>query len=393
MPMYAYKGVGAQRQVRHRRARRRVAEGAAPDPAQGRRARHELRAVARAARRRRTRNAKKGGLSRDVDLGGLFGGVKKVEIAAFTRQMATLLKAGIPLAESLGALVEQIKNVRLKTPVAEVRTAVNEGMLARRRARQAPEAVRRAVRLDGPRRRDRRQPRRGPHPPRRLPRGSQKLKSKVQGAMIYPIVMVVVGVGIMARADDQGDPEDHLDVHAAGQDAAAQHADPDRVVGLPRPQLLWLILLGIDRRRSSLFMQVDAGRKDGKPVWHRVRAASCRCSASSCARSTSAGSRARSARCCSPACRCCARSTPRKQIVGNVLLQQAIEDAKQAVTEGESLATDAQEVGPVPADDDPHGRRRREGRSARADARARRRRPTNPRSTPSCRASPRCSSR
>jgi general secretion pathway protein F len=50
-------------------------------------------------------NAKKGGLSRDVDLGGLLGGVKKVEIAAFTRQMATLIKAGIPLSEALGALV------------------------------------------------------------------------------------------------------------------------------------------------------------------------------------------------------------------------------------------------------------------------------------------------
>src|SRR6476469_8305960 len=50
-------------------------------------------------------NAKKGGLSKDVDLGGIFAGVKKVEIAAFTRQMSTLLKAGIPLAESLGALV------------------------------------------------------------------------------------------------------------------------------------------------------------------------------------------------------------------------------------------------------------------------------------------------
>src|SRR6185436_6251027 len=46
-------------------------------------------------------NAKKGGLSRDVDLGGLIGGVKKPEVAAFTRQMATLIKAGIPLADTL----------------------------------------------------------------------------------------------------------------------------------------------------------------------------------------------------------------------------------------------------------------------------------------------------
>src|SRR5213083_2156189 len=60
-------------------------------------------------------NAKKGGLSRDVDLGGLIGGVKKTEIAAFTRQMSTLLKSGIPLAEALGALVEQVANLRFKT--------------------------------------------------------------------------------------------------------------------------------------------------------------------------------------------------------------------------------------------------------------------------------------
>ena len=53
-------------------------------------------------------NAKKGGLSKDVDFGGVFSGVKKTEIAAFTRQMATLIRAGIPLAEALGALVEQM---------------------------------------------------------------------------------------------------------------------------------------------------------------------------------------------------------------------------------------------------------------------------------------------
>src|SRR5437868_2226245 len=45
---------------------------------------------------------KKGGLSREVDFGGFLGGVKKVEVASFTRQMSTLLKSGIPLAETLG---------------------------------------------------------------------------------------------------------------------------------------------------------------------------------------------------------------------------------------------------------------------------------------------------
>src|SRR3954471_14528696 len=83
--------------------------------------------LSRGGKLAKERNAQKGGLSRDVDLGGLIGGVRKIEIAAFTRQMATLIKAGIPLADTLGALVEQIPNMRFKTPVSEVRAAVNEG--------------------------------------------------------------------------------------------------------------------------------------------------------------------------------------------------------------------------------------------------------------------------
>src|SRR5262249_4291459 len=67
------------------------------------------------------------GLRREVDLGSLLGGIKKAEVATFTRQLATLLKAGIPLAESLGALFDQIDNPKLRTIVGEVRSKVNEG--------------------------------------------------------------------------------------------------------------------------------------------------------------------------------------------------------------------------------------------------------------------------
>ena len=80
--------------------------------------------LSKGGKAQKEQNAKKGGLSREVDLGGLFAGVKKVEIAAFTRQMSTLLRAGIPLAEALGALFDQIQNVRLKAPVSEVRAAL-----------------------------------------------------------------------------------------------------------------------------------------------------------------------------------------------------------------------------------------------------------------------------
>src|SRR5262245_53173504 len=47
------------------------------------------------------------GLSKEVDLGAIFGGVKKTDVANFTRQLATLLKSGVALAESLSTLFEQ----------------------------------------------------------------------------------------------------------------------------------------------------------------------------------------------------------------------------------------------------------------------------------------------
>src|SRR5215212_8982393 len=46
----------------------------------------------------------KGGLKREIDFARLFERVTQPEVAIFTRQLATLLKAGIPLAEGLAAL-------------------------------------------------------------------------------------------------------------------------------------------------------------------------------------------------------------------------------------------------------------------------------------------------
>jgi general secretion pathway protein F len=49
------------------------------------------------------------------------------DLAIATRQLATLLGAGIPLVESLGALTEQVEHARLKSVIAKVRDRVNEG--------------------------------------------------------------------------------------------------------------------------------------------------------------------------------------------------------------------------------------------------------------------------
>ena len=138
------------------------------------------------------------GLRREVDLKALFQSVKVPEVAGFTRQLATLLRAGIPLAESLGALVEQIDNPKLKSIVVEVRSMVNEGSsladalgkhgkvfegvyVSMVRAGEAAGNLDQVlVRLAD------------------FLEAQVKLKSKVVGAMIYPILMACVSAGVMA---------------------------------------------------------------------------------------------------------------------------------------------------------------------------------------------------
>jgi len=138
------------------------------------------------------------GLGREVQLKDVFGGVKRGDVAAFTRQLATLLSSGIPLAEALGALFEQIENERLKSIVGEVRTAVNEGSSLADSLGKHPRvfdelyvsmvrAGETAGNLDSV-----------------LVRladfleASQRLRGKIVGAMIYPVVMVIVSSAIMA---------------------------------------------------------------------------------------------------------------------------------------------------------------------------------------------------
>jgi general secretion pathway protein F len=53
--------------------------------------------------------------------------VPDLDLALFSRQLATLIAAGVPLVDSLSAMTEQIENDRLKKVVARVRASVNEG--------------------------------------------------------------------------------------------------------------------------------------------------------------------------------------------------------------------------------------------------------------------------
>jgi len=66
--------------------------------------------------------------SRDIDLRKLARGkVNTTDIAIVTRQMATLLGAGVTLVDSLSALVDQVEKEQLKRILSDVKQRVNEG--------------------------------------------------------------------------------------------------------------------------------------------------------------------------------------------------------------------------------------------------------------------------
>lgn len=71
----------------------------------------------------KTRQTKKGGFF------SLQSGprVKQQEIHVATRQLATLLGAGIPLVPALNGLIEQTTNKTLKTIITQIKESVNEG--------------------------------------------------------------------------------------------------------------------------------------------------------------------------------------------------------------------------------------------------------------------------
>jgi general secretion pathway protein F len=57
----------------------------------------------------------------------LLRGVRPAEVSAMTRQLSTLLGAGVPLIGSLESLVAQITNPTFKRIMAQVKDSVNEG--------------------------------------------------------------------------------------------------------------------------------------------------------------------------------------------------------------------------------------------------------------------------
>lgn len=125
------------------------------------------------------------------------GGVSRQEVKDFTSQFCTLQKAAIPLVECLTALSDQAENETMKTALTDIKAKVQEGASLANAMADHPKifdtlyiSMVRAgessgsldvvlERLTG------------------FLESELRLKSKITGAMVYPIIMIVIGVLLM----------------------------------------------------------------------------------------------------------------------------------------------------------------------------------------------------
>lgn len=137
------------------------------------------------------------GASTEINFKKYFDRVGVGEIALVTRQMATLLGAGITLINTLTAIVDQVESEQLKKIYGQIKTEVNEGSsladsmgkhpkvfgnlyISMVRAGEASGALDTVLlRLAD------------------FTEAEAKLKAKVMSAMLYPIIMIGVGSIIM----------------------------------------------------------------------------------------------------------------------------------------------------------------------------------------------------
>ncbi len=142
--------------------------------------------------------AHKSRVSQDISFQNLFQRVSTQDISVLTRQLATLLKAGLPLVSCLNALADQIDNPKLKKIITQIRERVNEGsalaeameefpkvfpdlyvnMISAGEASGALELV--LFRLA------------------EYMEGQVRIRNRIRAALIYPAVMTVVGFGVLA---------------------------------------------------------------------------------------------------------------------------------------------------------------------------------------------------
>lgn len=143
------------------------------------------------------RSEEKIGLQSEVNVSRILGRIKTSDVSVFTRQLATLVGAGMPLVPSLSALIEQFEGNPLKRVVIQIRDQVNAGSTFADALAEHPRIFSAlyvnmvkagetagALEMVLGRLAD-------------LAEKNLKLRSTVRGAMLYPVVVSLVGVCVV----------------------------------------------------------------------------------------------------------------------------------------------------------------------------------------------------
>jgi len=137
------------------------------------------------------------GLKKEIAMPVLFSRVKTKELMVFTRQLATLVDAGLPLVRSLQVLEKQEKNPGLKKALGEMADSIQSGSTFAEALAQHPKIYNKLyvnmakagevggvldtvlIRLA------------------EFMEKAQKIKNKVVSAMVYPMVVLFMALGIL----------------------------------------------------------------------------------------------------------------------------------------------------------------------------------------------------
>ena len=92
---------------------------------------------------------KGGGVNINIKIPGLSGKVKSKVLCTFTRQLATLVDAGLPLLRGLRVLEKQERNPTLKEIIGELAISIEGGSTFSEGAGATPQSFQPAVRQHG----------------------------------------------------------------------------------------------------------------------------------------------------------------------------------------------------------------------------------------------------
>ena len=141
--------------------------------------------------------AKGGMMKMEIRMPAFLQTVKPKQLMVFTRQLATLINAGLPLLRGLQLIIRQEKNPALRGATAEIAESIESGSTFAEALASHPRIFNklyvnmvRAGEVGGVM--DTVLSRLA-----EFMEKAQKIKSKVTGAMVYPIVVMVMAVGIL----------------------------------------------------------------------------------------------------------------------------------------------------------------------------------------------------